>query len=352
MRFVFVCFLTICSAALSFAGQLTLKNGDRLTGDILKSDAKTVTIKTAYAGEVSVAWDAIVSIDSDSPLHIGLKDGQMLVGLVKTADGNVQVHSKDAGPVTAPRDAIQSIRSPEQQAVYDAEIDRYRNPRLVDLWAGFVDLGYSVTRGNADTSNIAVSANATRATSRDKIGVNFTSLYASNNTTGRSLVTANAIRGGINYNLNLTPRAFTFASADLEFDEFQRLDLRFAPAGGFGYSVLKTDRAIFSLQGGASLNREFFSTGLNRTSGEALFGEELGLKLNHVTTLHEKLLFFANVSNTGSYRINFDTSMETKIKRWLAWQATVSSRFLSNPVAGRQRNDLLFTTGFRLSFAK
>jgi hypothetical protein len=33
------------------ADQVTLKNGDRLTGTIVKSDAKTLLIKTEFAGE-------------------------------------------------------------------------------------------------------------------------------------------------------------------------------------------------------------------------------------------------------------------------------------------------------------
>ena len=40
------------------------------------------------------------------------------------------------------------------------------------------------------------------------------------------------------------------------------------------------------------------------------------------------------------------------LKKWLAWHVTASDRFLSNPLPGRQRNDLLLSTGLRLSFAK
>jgi hypothetical protein len=36
----------------SRADQVTLKNGDRLTGMIVKSDAKTLLIKTEFAGGV------------------------------------------------------------------------------------------------------------------------------------------------------------------------------------------------------------------------------------------------------------------------------------------------------------
>lgn len=336
----------------AWADTVTMKNGDRISGVILKSDAKTLTIKSEYAGPIDLPWDAVVGIESKDPVFVGLKSGQVLVGPTKGGPDKYEVETKDSGPVVAPKDTITFIRNKDQQEAYEKEIDRYRNPRLVDLWGGAVDLGYAQSQGNADTRTINVSANAARTTTRDKIGVYFTSLYASNNTTGLSLVTANAIRGGINYSLNVTPRLFAFGSTDLEYDQFQDLDLRFSPAGGFGYKAVKTDQLSFDLLGGASLNREFFSTGLNRTSGEILLGNELSYKLSKTSNLREKLVFYPNVTDTGAYRINFDTTADTKLYKFLAWQVTLSDRFLSNPVVGRQKNDILFTTGLRITFAK
>jgi len=40
------------------------------------------------------------------------------------------------------------------------------------------------------------------------------------------------------------------------------------------------------------------------------------------------------------------------LKRWLAWQFTISDRYLSDPVEGNLRNDVLYTTGLRLKFAR
>ena len=68
--------------------------------------------------------------------------------------------------------------------------------------------------------------------------------------------------------------------------------------------------------------------------------------------MQEKLLIYPAVTDGGSYRINFDTSSVTILKRWFSWQFTVSDRFLSNPVAGRKKNDVLLTTGLRITFAK
>ncbi|HEV2689749.1 MAG TPA: DUF481 domain-containing protein [Bryobacteraceae bacterium] len=335
-----------------FADQLTMKNGDRFTGTILKLDGKNIVFKSEYAGAIAVPWDAVVSIASSEPLSITLQDGQLVVGEVTSSDTALVIQTKDTGTVTANKDKVKMIRSGAEQAAYEAEEDRYRNPRLIDLWAGFLDFGYAAARGNSSTSNLNVSANANRITRRDKLAVYYTSLYASNKVTGKSIVTANAQRGGLNYSLNVAPRIFAFGAVDLESDQFQNLDLRFVPAGGLGFHAWKREGAAFDVFGGGALNREFFSTGLTRTSGEILAGEDLVYKLSSITSLHERLSFYPNVTRTGEYRTNFDLSTATAIKKWLAWQVTASDRFLSDPLAGRKRNDLIFTTGLRINFAK
>ncbi len=353
-HFFRVCTLTaVCLGTVAAADVITMKNGDRLTGTIIKADGKTIVLKSEYAGQVTLPWEAVAGITAATPVYVGLKDGNVLMGALSLLGEKVEVASKETGTVPANRSVITYIRSSDEQAAWQQEIDRYRNPRLVDLWTGFLDIGISQARGNASTSNLATSASAIRATTRDKIAVGFTSLYATATTPEQvSVTTANAVRGGVKYELNLTPRIFTFASADLEYDEFQKLDLRFAPAWGLGHHVWKADRGFFDWQAGASLNREFFSTGLKRTSGEVLLGQEFLYRLTQRMNFREKMLLFPNVSDRGDYRVNLDLSADAALWRWFGWHITLSDRLLSAPVPGRKKNDVLLTTGFRLTFAK
>lgn len=345
--------LVILSAHAAYADQVVMKNGDRLSGVIQKFDGKALIIKSEFAGAVTIAWDAVTEVISDKTIFVGLKDGQTVAGTVTMRDGKLTVTTKETGTITAAMDAVASIRNPEEQQLYETQVERYRNPHLLDLWTGFVDLGYAQSAGNSVTSTITTSANAVRATSRDKISTYFTSIYAKNNTSGTSLLTANAMRGGIAYNLDVSGKAYAFGSTDLEFDEFQRLDLRFVPAGGGGYHVVKSANTIFDLFGGGAYNREFYSTGLRRSSGELLMGDELNKRLfGGMTTVRQKLVIYPNLSDTGQYRINFDLSQATTLRKWLAWQVTVSNRFISNPAPGRKTNDILVTTGFRITFAR
>jgi len=79
-------FLALSSSSL-FADQITFRNGDRLTGSIVKSDAATLVIRTTVAGEISVSWPEVQELHSDAPLHVGLSDGKAVVGKVTIHEG-------------------------------------------------------------------------------------------------------------------------------------------------------------------------------------------------------------------------------------------------------------------------
>lgn len=65
---------SLCQAAL--ADQVILNNGDRLSGQVVKADGKTLVIKTEFAGEVTVKWEAVAQINSEQPLYLTLADGR------------------------------------------------------------------------------------------------------------------------------------------------------------------------------------------------------------------------------------------------------------------------------------
>jgi len=348
---ILICILFVMSVA--WADQVTLTNGDRITGSVVRTDGKTLFMKTDTAGDLTLKWDSIVAISAPGPLYVGLSDGQMIVGSVETVNGAFSVTTRTAGVVVASKESIQFIRNNDEQLRVQAEIDHFRNPRLVDLWVGDLNLGFAASRGNANTETLTLATNAARATSRDRIAVYYTSIFSSSDFAGGpTRTTANSKRGGVGYNLNLNKRIFVFGSVDLESDQFQDLDLRFTPAGGLGYHVIATMPTQFNLRLGAAADREFFSTGLNRTSAELLLGDDFVHKFSASTHLEQKLDFFTNLSDTGAYRVNFDISAVTAIRKWFSWQFTISDRFLSNPVPGRKKNDAIYSTGLRVSFGK
>jgi hypothetical protein len=92
-----------------------LKNGDRLTGEIVRSDAKTLLIKTEFAGEVNLKWDAFAAIVSSQTLHLALKDGQTVVGPVRTTNDKFNVATKETGMVSASKESVVAARNDAEQ---------------------------------------------------------------------------------------------------------------------------------------------------------------------------------------------------------------------------------------------
>lgn len=343
--------LALSTAAL--ADQVILKNGDRLSGVIVKSDTKELTLKSEFAGTVKIQWSAIDAITSTAPLYVHLTSGDTLAGPVTTSGGQFSVATTNTGTVSVTKEKIKALVSKEEEIAYEKEIERLRNPSLLDLWTGFVDTGLSMARGNSNSTTFSVGMNAARITPRDKISAYFTSLYSKNKTGGISVVGAQADRGGIRYDANFTGRNFAFGSVDLEYDKFQNLDLRAVFGGGLGRHLIKNEATVLDVFGGGTLNKEFFANGVSRTAGEIQIGDLLNHKVNKSFQVTQSLVFFPNLSETGEYRMNFDVAAVTTLKRWLGWHITVSDRYLSNPVlATIKKNDFLLTTGLRISFAK
>jgi putative salt-induced outer membrane protein YdiY len=355
-------FLSVCAMGV-LADQVTLKNGDRLTGTIVKSDAKTLLLKSDFAGDVSLQWDAVTSIISSQTLHLALKDGQTIVGTVTTDDGKFEIATKDTGTVTASKDIVVGVRDDAEQKAYDDQIDRLRHPHLTDFWSGLLDTGLSLTRGNSQSLTYTLSGKAARVTERDKISIYSTAIYSDSTVNGVSSTTAHAIRGGIRNDLNISDRVFIFGFTDFEYDQFQDLDLRNVLGGGFGYHVIKSKTTIFDVFGGGSYDQAFYGAtaatatepampAVTRKTGEIVLGETFNSKLNSRTSVTEQFSLYPNISDTGTYRFQFDTTISTKLKNWLSWQVTYSDRYISDPLPGFKTNDLLLSSGVRLTFGK
>lgn len=318
------------------ADQVTLKNGDRLTGAIVSADGKSLNLKTDYAGDVTIKWDSVQSISSDQPLYVTPKAGAIVVGTVTSSDGKLEVATKDAGTITVEKDAVKNVRSESEQRAYGA-------------WGGFLDSGLSLARGNADSTNFTIGATASRITEKNKASAFINSIYSSGTTNGVSLTTASAIHAGLRFDLNFSDKTFGFVFTDFDHDRFQQLDLRNVLGGGLGYHVIKTDATNFDLFAGGSFNQEYFTT-FNRHSAEALVGESLDHKLSSAFSIKQRLEFYPNLSSLGDYRVVFDTGAITKISKVLSWEVTASDHYITNPVNGLKGNDLLLTTGVRLAF--
>jgi len=360
MRRSFLCaVVSLLFVLVAAADQVTLKNGDRLTGTIVSADGKTLVLKSEFAGEVNISWDAVTSIDSTENLNLTLKDGKRVSGKVTTSDGKFVV--PPAPPVE--KASVTAVRNDADQAAFDVETEKMAHPKITYFWSGLLDTGLALTSGNSSTLSYTLATKAVRETPRDKLTLYTGYVYANDNSTPPSRTTANYLRSGVRGDLNLSPRVFVFAFADFESNQLQHLNLRQVYGGGFGYHVIKNDKMTFDVFGGGSYDRDSFGEyflltppaffpGYTTNSAEIVAGEEFNAKIGARTTLGERFVFYPNMSDLGQYRYNFSANSTTVIKKWLSWQITFADTYLSNPPVGLKSTDILLSTGLRVNWGK
>jgi putative salt-induced outer membrane protein len=347
-RFHFVIALIILSVGSCFADQVTLSNGDHLTGSVVKSDGKTLTLKTELAGTIEIKWSGVKEIVSDTPLVVttSAADAKPIEGTVTTKDDSLVVASSTAGTVNVPKAEVASLRSPTDQVAYEKSL----HPSLFNGWNGGVNLGFALTGGNSQTTNLAVAFLANRPTSTDKLSLYFNQVNSKNNAPGAvPSTTANNIMGGARYDRNITSRLFAFVNGDFMSDSLQSLDLRSVLGGGLGFHAIKAESTTLDFLGGGNYTREKY-TALTRNFAALTLGEELMHKVRLSTVLTQKFNFYPNLSNTGQYRAAFDLGTVTKLSKWLGWQNAFSDIYVSDPPLGKKKNDIVLTTGINVSF--
>ncbi len=337
----------LTGASLASADQVILKNGDRISGAIVKQDGKTITVKTDNLGAVAAPWAQVVSVTSDKPVYVVLPDGRTVQGVLATAGGALQV-TTSSGTVNVPFTDVKNVRNADEQRAYE----RLLKPNLLELWTVAGSLGFAGASGNAHTTTFTTAASAARSTRTDKILLAFAAIKASALVNGVSAATAAAARGGIEYDRNLGSRVFVNTFNNYEYDRFQDLDLRVTVGGGIGVKVVKSERATLGLIAGADYDHSRFSTPLTRNSAEAYWGDDYTLKINNASSLIQSFRMFNNLSDLGASRVNFDATLSTKLVKWLSWNVSLSDRYLSRPVQGRKTNDFLYSTGIGVAFAK
>jgi putative salt-induced outer membrane protein YdiY len=331
-------------AGRAWAGEIVLKNGDRLTGRIIRMDKATIEFETELFGKVSLPWNAVVKIQSDTPLYVGIAENQYVVGKIALRDDRVEIRSRTGDAVAYRKDAIHAMRTEDEQRAFLSK-PRPKTPGLFDLWGGSLDAAISATRGNSESETLNFGLRAARVSPRDKAGFYFISIFSDS---GRGTARfANTWRGGSRYDVNIGKRFFTFGFTDIEHDQFQSLDLRLVGGGGLGLNVVKHPKMTFQVFSGGSANHESFHNSVERQSREFVLGNDFTRQVNRNVSVAETLIVYPNLSSRGQYRVNFDSSIVTRLNNWLGWQVTLSSRYVSNPAAGRKNNDLLMTTGIR-----
>jgi putative salt-induced outer membrane protein YdiY len=346
-----VSFISLVSVEV-YADTVMLSNGDRVTGEVTNTQDGKLTVISELMGTVEIPLKAVVSLQTKELLTATFSNGDRITGRILGEREEIRVTREDQSAVTRTFSELEAVRDANNQLAYERRLERRSNPGWLDFWSLEADVGLASAQGNAHTTTVNSGATAQRTTGLDETTLDLEQIYSTQESREPFGTTANSMRGGAHYQRNLSSHFFFFGAAGVEFDEFQDLDLGTLLGGGFGWQVIKNERHSWDIGAGGNWYREKFATDLVRNSGEINLSEESDHKVNTLLRIHQGFYFFPNLSQSGEFRIRATAGVELRVTDLLAFTFLVSSRYLSNPLPGHKKNDLLISTGLRFRWVQ
>lgn len=227
----------------AFADTVTLRNGDRISGKVVRKENENLIFKTPYAGEIKIRWLDIAGLQTDDPVQVMLNDETSLDATFTPAE--------EAGKVT--------LQSGEIIRTAPIALDKiaYINPSPEVSgkgvrFSGRANIGFTATSGNSETENLYVDAEMVARTKENRYTLGATAQKSSedgNETADRSTLYSK-------YDHFLTEKRYLYANASFVRDEFKDLNLRSVLGAGVGHQFIESKRANLSLEGGLTFVNE------------------------------------------------------------------------------------------------
>lgn len=219
-------------------------------------------------------------------------------------------------------------------------------PPREKIWKGTADASYAGHRGTTDSDSLVLEFNSERKTDRHRLQLHSRYFYAIRD----SALAGNELLGGARLDRFFSPKFFVFGSADFEFDEVEKIDLRHTYASGFGYDVLVSDARRLSLSGGGGYTRENFSDGARKNSLSGLFNQEFQQKLLGRSQLEQTFRALQDLGETARFRLRLEVGLRTKLNDLLSFRVGVADAYDNRPRPNVRKNELSFTTGLGFTF--
>ncbi|MGH9343076.1 MAG: DUF481 domain-containing protein [Terriglobia bacterium] len=345
--------IIILLAAISArADTVMLKDGERLTGNWVTVQGGNLNFHSDTLGAVTVPLSKVASFSTSAEAVIVRTDRTTVRGqleLLPSGDWRVT----HAGRSQIVRAASVDTIMPE--ATYTALVEH--KGKLYQDWHGSANLGYDLQRGDQQTGALSAGVAATRERPEAPVFIpHFRTAYSllmlfSKAQQGSTVIRSNTITTLLREDYLFTPANFMFVSAELDHIQTQGLYLRQTYGGGYGRDLIHSSRTLFSVLGGLTfVNEKFYTGGPARQSAQLLLGERLSIALGPRMHFDHYLNFYPNLSDTGEYHFDTDSSLSFKLTSRIAANISLIDNYLSNPVPGNHSNNVALTSGIGLTF--
>ena len=330
--FLPVCLLITLLTAIPLpvqAAVVLLKNGDRITGRVIKMQDKRLEIDTPSAGIIKIKWEEVQSLTTERPMSIKLY-------------GEADI-PEDAGERRLDRIIVNTLGGEGAIPLEDVRAINFAE----NDYRGYLSAGGNQTSGNTKTQALNISGTLTyrRLEHRYYLDGKYNRAEADGNDT------ANNGALNIQYDYFLARRVYVGGINLSETDQFQDLSLRNTSSLVLGYDILDREHHNLTIAAGPAAVYQDFTAGPTTVtpSSTLMWRYKFMFRGDDVVFFH-KLQSFKDLGHGAATRVNADQGFKVKIMNDWWINLEYDFRYNSLPVAGKQTVDTNIIFGFSYDF--
>ena len=142
---------------LAGAGELIMKNGSRLIGEVMSAADGKIKFKTPFAGTLEIHVENVDTMYTDKEVTVMMKDGRVIENQKIVARGNAMIMMNES----------------MEAVLFEADDMKRLNPDPWELghgykWFGDINTTMLIERGNTDTNELDVNGASTWRSLRDR----------------------------------------------------------------------------------------------------------------------------------------------------------------------------------------
>jgi putative salt-induced outer membrane protein YdiY len=333
-------FAFLCSPAQAKRKDVVImNNGDHFTGQIKRLENGLLYVETEYvSGNIGLDWNQVQSVESTATYQIVLNNGQRLEGRIEKSGEKAKTED------FLIREATEEVQVPSA-AIGSIDV---KKPTFWRQLTGAIDVGYSFTSGNSQTT-LNTDTSVAYQTARWKVATSFDATFSGQS--GASKTNREDLQTTVTKFLNRN--SFVAALSDFLHSSQQDLNLRTTLGGGYGRYLKRTTNSNLAWLGGAVYVHESFGTTAGNPSDqsmEAVVGVQYNLVRFNFGELHSQVQTFPGLTDAGRIRLKTNNSVTINLRNNFHLLFTFWDNFDSKPPVTARKNELGISMGIGWSF--
>lgn len=314
------------SAATPVVAQL--RNGDRITGELLAQETNHIVIATGWAGTMTIPLSAIGGLQTTT--------GDKLIPAASPAA---------VLPPVAPAQTAAAKPGPSATSVRPAAA----KPKIQTN----LQVGSNLNFGAKDSELLYGRIKVTYAQPYERNPKKFfRSLCDVSADYGETenVRSANRVNGSLKTDFDSGENAYFYNVFSGGFDEIRKIDLQYGAGPGLGYHVLRRPLVELDLESGLDYQAQNRSTGEDTSNVYARLGDNLTWKLGSRLSLSKKFEYFFNVEDATKYRFRIDSTLSYRLVENLSLNLSLLDSFDTDPAPKVDKNELQVRSSIGITF--